>query len=98
MNSETVRYWQKISRTTQTGGEIYYVLGLEESILWKWLYYPKQSTDSVQCLSNYKGYFSQNYSKKKLQFVWKYKRTQIAKTILRKKNKAGRIKLPDFRV
>ena len=32
---------------TQTDGEIYHVLGLEESILWKWLYYPKQSTDSM---------------------------------------------------
>ena len=37
----------------QTDGEIYHVLGLEEPILWKWLYYPKQSTDSVQSLSNY---------------------------------------------
>ena len=36
--------------------------------------------------------------KKKIQFVWKYKRPQVAKTVLRKKNKAGRIKLPDFRV
>ena len=36
--------------------------------------------------------------KKKIQFVWKYKRPQVAKTVLREKNKAGRIKLPDFRV
>ena len=34
-------------------GEIYHTLGLEEWILWKWLYYTKQSTDSVQSLSNY---------------------------------------------
>ena len=32
-------------------------LWLEESILWKWLYYPKQSTYSVQSLSNYKWLF-----------------------------------------
>ena len=27
--------------------EMYHVLGLEESKLWKWLYSPKQSTDSM---------------------------------------------------
>ena len=28
-------------------GKIYHLLKLEESILSKWLYYPRQSTDSV---------------------------------------------------
>ena len=32
------------------------------------------------------------------QFVWKYKKSQIAKTILRKKNGTGGINLPDFRL
>ena len=31
------------------------------------------------------------------QFVWKYKRSQIAQAILRKKHGAGGIRLPDFR-
>ena len=32
------------------------------------------------------------------QFMWKHKRLQIAKAVLRKKNGAGRISLHDFRL
>ena len=32
------------------------------------------------------------------QFVWKHRRLQIAKAILRKKNRAGGLRLPDFRL
>ena len=32
------------------------------------------------------------------QLLWKHKSPQIAKAILRKKNRAGRIRLPDFRL
>ena len=33
-----------------------------------------------------------------LNFVWKHKRHQITKRIFRKKNRAGNITLPDFRL
>ena len=32
-------------------------------MLWKWQYYPMQSTDSMQSLSNYQQHFSQNKMK-----------------------------------
>ena len=48
------------SNSLKTSPTIYRVHGLEESILSKWLYYPKQSIDLMQSLSSYQQYFSQN--------------------------------------
>ena len=60
---KTVRHWWNKLKMIQTDGEIYHVLRLEESTLWKWLYYPKQSTDSMQSLSNYRGIFHRTRTK-----------------------------------
>ena len=44
----------------QIDGDIYHVHGFEESIQWKWVYYPKQSINSMQSLSSYQWSFSEN--------------------------------------
>ena len=58
---KTLRCWYKKLKMTQTDGKIYLTcLGLEESIVLKWPYYPRQSIDSMWSLSNYQCHFSQN--------------------------------------
>ena len=51
----------------------------------------------MQSLSSYQWYFSE-LEQIISQFVWKYKKTRIAKAILRKKNGTAGINLPDFKV
>ena len=58
LHSENYKKTVERNQRWHRDGEIYHVLGLEETILWKWLYKPKQSTDSMQSLSNYQWHTS----------------------------------------
>ena len=42
--------------------------------------------------------FSTELEQNTSQFIWKHRRPQVAKAVLRKKNGAGGINLPDFRL
>ena len=57
-----------------------------------------QSTDSMHSLSNYQWHFFTELEQKLSQVIWKHKRSQIAKAVLKKKNGAGGINLSEFRL
>ena len=91
---KSIRYWWKKSKMTQTDGKIYQVLGSEESILLKWPYYPRQSTDSMQFLSYYQWHFSQNWNKKNLKIFMKIKKTLKSQNTLEKEEQMWRNDAP----
>ena len=60
--------------TLRWKGILYY--WMEEAILSKWLYYPRQSTEAMQSLSKYQWHFFK-LEQIFLKFVWKHKRPWI---------------------
>ena len=61
--------------------------------------YTIQSNPQIQCNPyNITNGIVHRITTKILQFVWKYKRHWIAKSILRKKNRARGMRFPDFRL
>ena len=82
---------------TQRNGKISHALGLEELILLKWPYYPKQSINLMQIPIKFPITFFTELEQIILKFIRSHKRSKVPKAVLTKKNKAEDITFSDFR-
>ena len=89
--------WKK-SKMTQTNGKIFYALGLKESILMKWPYYPRDSANSNQSLWNYQWHFHRTRTNNFKICMETPKTPNSQSNPKKKKNGAGGIRLPDLKL
>ena len=82
---------------SQRNGKISHAPGSEELMSLKWAYYTKQSTNSMQSLSNNPCHFSQNWNKPSKILYGMIKDTELPNQYWANKHRVGGITLPDFR-
>ena len=77
-----------------------YIMFMDWKIRYCQNQYTPQGNLLIQCNLNptSNGIFHRSKRNKVPEFVWRQRRSQIAKVILRKKNRAKGIRLPDFRL
>jgi hypothetical protein len=68
---ETIKHQRKKLKKILEYGNISHVQGLPELILWKWPYYKKWSTDSLQFPSKFKWHYHRS-RKTTLQFMQRH--------------------------
>ena len=79
-------------------GIVSHIQGLLKLILLKCPYYPRQSTHLIKSLSKYPGHFFSELDQITVKFILNDKRPWIIKVNLRRKNRAGDVIFPDFRL